>query len=162
MNEDGGTGVTWKRTHGSELAASGTAGLSRIRVVLAPWFTTRTKNLGARELGAAAGEDAKSDWVSWVVIVKRVSVDDGHHVVASVGPVVEVDDSIFQATLFQIPELHHRPVWLTWASLASDQNLAHLTGATKSIGRTSSQEAFQQLNQRLLLTCKDDAAFEVD
>jgi hypothetical protein len=32
-------------------------------------------------------------------------VDYGHHVVASVGPVVEIDDSILQAAPFKIPEL---------------------------------------------------------
>ena len=32
-------------------------------------------------------------------------MDDSHHVVAAVGPVVEVDDSILQAALFEIPEL---------------------------------------------------------
>lgn len=37
-------------------------------------------------------------------------MDDGHYVVASVGPVVEVDDSIFQAALFQIPEFQ-TPQW---------------------------------------------------
>lgn len=43
-------------------------------------------------------------------------MDDGHHVVASVGPVVEVDDSISQATLFQIPELQS-PQWQASNSL---------------------------------------------
>ena len=70
-----------------------------------PSFKTCTRNLGARELNAASAEDANSGRISWVVIVKGVSVDDSHHVVAAVGPVVEVDDSILQAALFEIPEL---------------------------------------------------------
>ena len=43
-------------------------------------------------------------------------MDYGHHVVTSVGPVVEIDDSIFQAALFQIPELQS-PQWQTSHSL---------------------------------------------
>ena len=37
-------------------------------------------------------------------------MNDSHDVVASVRPVVEVDDSIFQAALFQLPELQ-TPQW---------------------------------------------------
>lgn len=43
-------------------------------------------------------------------------MDYGHHVVASVGPVVEIDDSILQAALFQIPELQS-PQWQASHSL---------------------------------------------
>ena len=67
-------------------------------------------------------------------------MNDSHDVVASVGPVVEVDDSIFQAALFQIPELQ-TPQWQASHSLRVVP--FHYGNRPHSIGAmTAVQESF--------------------
>ena len=45
---------------------------------------------------------------------------------------------------------------------ATSRNQNLTDGASESIGRSSSKEALQQLDQRFLLTRSDDADFEVN
>lgn len=64
-----------------------------------------TEELSTREFFSNALDNALPDRMSWVVIINTISRHDGHDVVALVGPVVAINQTIFQALALQIPRL---------------------------------------------------------